>query len=153
MPYEIQVEEVPEMLVASVHRHVSMATVGTEMPEAFRQLGEAVREVGYGVGMPGAEYLGEVNPETDWEMVVFMPVARPFEPPEGMRLETLRGGTFASTIHRGRYDRCGEAYGALHAWMAEHGKQVVGPPRELYLNDPNEVGPDATEMEILFPIG
>lgn len=152
MSYEIEIKEIPDHLVASVRRRASIANVGKEVPEAFHELIEAVGPVGYGNGMPGVVYYGEVGPETGWDMGIFMPVAAPFDPPEGMTVEPLEGGRFASTVHRGPYEECGPAYEALTAWIGEQGHQIVGPPRELYLNDPNEVGRDEALTEILFPV-
>lgn len=152
MSYEIRIKEVPDQLVASVRRRASMASVGKEVPEAFRELSEAVAPVGFGTGMPGVTYLGEVSPQTEWDMEIFMPVATRFEPPEGMEVRILSGATCASTIHRGPYDEIGPAYDALTSWVGERGHQVAGPPWELYLNDPNEVGQDAALTEILMPI-
>jgi effector-binding domain-containing protein len=151
MPYEIQIKDVPDQLVASVRRLATMSTVGKEIPEAFRELAEAVGPVGFGQGMPGVEYLGEVGPDTEWEMVVFVPVAERFEPPEEMEVAVLPGTTFASTIHRGPYEECGAAYDALRTWIAESEYEMAGPPRELYLNDPREEEEPLTE--ILFPVG
>jgi effector-binding domain-containing protein len=152
MGYEMQVKEVPDVLAASVVRRASMATVGKEVGEAFNELMQAVAPVGFGEAMPGVVYLGEVGPDTEWDMRVFAPVAARFDPPEGMTVGPLEGGTFASTIHRGPYRECGRAYEALTAWIGEQGRQIVGPPRELYLNDPGEVGEDEALTEILFPI-
>ncbi|HET7236237.1 MAG TPA: GyrI-like domain-containing protein [Actinomycetota bacterium] len=152
MSYEIEVKEVPDQLVASVHRRASMSTVGKEVPEAFHELAEAVGPVGFGAGMPGVEYLSEVGPDTEWDMEIFMPVAERFEPPEGMRVRTLAGRKFAATVHRGPYAECGAAYEALTSWIADSQYRMAGPPRELYLNDPNEAGQDEALTEILFPI-
>ena len=152
MRYDIQVKEVPDQLVASVHRRASLATVGKEIPEAFHELSEALSPVGFGPGMPGVEYLGDVRPETEWDMEIFMPVAPSFEPPEGIDVKVRTGATCASTIHRGPYSECGAAYDALASWISENGRTIVGPPRELYLNDPNEVGEKEALTEILFPI-
>ncbi|HZD16870.1 MAG TPA: GyrI-like domain-containing protein [Actinomycetota bacterium] len=152
MSYEIQVKEVPDVLVASVRRRASMATVGKETPEAFLELMEAVGPVGYGEGMPGVVYLGEVAPDTDWDMEIFMPVRERFDPPAGMDVRILAGTRCASTIHRGPYGELGAAHDALRAWIGSQGHQIAGPPRELYLNDPNEVGQEQALTEILFPI-
>lgn len=153
MSYEIRVKEVPDHLVASVRRRVSMVTIGKETPEAFHELADAVATVGFGPGMPGVEYLGDVGPDTEWEMEIFMPVEAPFETPEGMRVKILPGGTFASTIHHGPYAECGAAYDALRSWIATNERTIVGPPRELYLNDPKDVAQEDALTEILFPIG
>jgi effector-binding domain-containing protein len=153
MSYEIQVKEVPDRLVASVRRRASMATVGKEVSDAFHELWEAVEPVGPGLGMPGIEFLGDVGPETEWDMEIFLPVDARFEPPKGMRVRVLPGGTYTSTIHRGPYDACGPAYDALRSWIDRMGHRITGPPRELYLNDPDEAGQEAALTEILFPIG
>jgi effector-binding domain-containing protein len=58
----------------------------------------------------------------------------------------------AATVHTGPYDESGPACEALAEWIDEHGKQVVGPAREHYLNDPNVVGMEHAETEIEFPI-
>lgn len=150
--YEIRIKEVPDQLVASVSRRASMSTVGKEVPEAFRELSEAVAPIGFGAGMPGIVYYGEVGPQTEWDMEIFMPVAAAFEPPEGIKVRILSGTTCASIVHRGPYEEVGPAYDALAEWIADHRHQVAGPPRELYLNDPNEVGQDAALTEIVFPI-
>lgn len=152
MAYEVTVKEVPDVLVASVRRRASMATVGKEVPEAFHELAEAVASVGFGEGMPGVVYLSEVGPETEWDMEIFLPVAVPFDPPEGMEVRTLAGTTCASTIHRGPYEELGLAYEAVAAWIQTHDHQVAGPPRELYLNDPNEVGAFEALTEVQFPV-
>lgn len=152
MTYEIEVKEVPDQLIASVHRRASMTTVGKEVPEAFHELAEAVAQIGFGTGMPGVEYLGEVGSDTDWDMEIFMPVRERFEPPEGMRIRTLPGGRCAATVHHGPYDELGAAYEALTSWIARSEYRTAGPPRELFLNDPSDVGQEEALTEILFPI-
>jgi effector-binding domain-containing protein len=152
MAYEIQVKEVADELVVSVQRRASMSTVGKEVPEAFHELAEAVAPIGFGTGMPGVEYLGEVEPDTEWDMEIFMPVKERFEPPEGMRVRVLPGGKCAATVHQGPYDELGGAYEALTSWIAESEYRIAGPPREQFLNDPTEVGQEEALTEILFPI-
>lgn len=39
----------------------------------------------------------------------------------------------ASTVHLGSYERFGEAYAAVLAWMDRHGYAPAGPVREVYL--------------------
>lgn len=152
MAYDVEVKEAPELLVACVRRHVSQATVGKEIGEAFASLMGAVGPVGYGQGMPGITYLDVIDEWTDGTIEVFMPIARPFDPPEGMEVKTQPVMTVASTIHRGPYAGCALAYHALKDWIQEHGREIAGAPRELYLNDPGEVGEDEALTEVQFPI-
>jgi effector-binding domain-containing protein len=47
----------------------------------------------------------------------------------------------------------GAAYEALTAWIAEHGRAIDGPPREIYLTDPDETpNPADNVTEVQFPI-
>ena len=152
MPYEVQIKEEPELLVASITRYASAATIGKEVQEGLLALWQAVGPTGFGRGMPGVVYYDVVDELTDGTIELFMPVARPFDTPEGIEVKTLPAMTVASTIHRGPYAECAPAYHSLTGWIQEHGHDIAGPPRELYLNDPREVGEDEALTEIQFPI-
>jgi AraC family transcriptional regulator len=58
----------------------------------------------------------------------------------------------AKTHHKGPYEECGPTYEKLFAWLAANGKKIVGPTRELYLNDPHEVPPEEILTEIFAPV-
>jgi effector-binding domain-containing protein len=150
MPYDVMVKEEPEELVASIRWQVEPDRLGEVIPEAFGRLMACVGPVGYGQGMPGL-VMHEIR-EDRADVEVFMPVAREFDPPGGVSVHRLLGGTMAMTVHTGPYDGCQPAYEALTAWIAEHGRRTVGPPREYYLNDPNVVGMDNAQTEIEIPI-
>jgi effector-binding domain-containing protein len=152
MTIEVEVKDVADVLVASVTRRVSLATVGKEIREGFATLARAVERIGFGEGMPGVVYHDIAEEWRDGTIEIFVPIAAPFEPPEDVSVTTLAGGTVAVVIHRGPYDECTPAYDALRAWIRDHGRQIAGPPTELYLNDPSEVGMENALTEIRFPI-
>jgi effector-binding domain-containing protein len=58
----------------------------------------------------------------------------------------------ASTVHRGAYDELTPAYHTVSGWIAEHGHQIAGPPRELYPNDPGAVPPEELLTEVQWPV-
>ncbi|MGZ8582935.1 MAG: GyrI-like domain-containing protein [Actinomycetota bacterium] len=151
MPYDVMIKEEPDELVASIRTRIRPERIGDVIPDAFERLMACVGPVGYGEGMPGIVMHEMREPEVA-DIEVFMPVASRFDPPEGVEVTTLRGGTMASTVHTGAYDRSGLAYEALTEWIDEHGRQIAGPPREHYLNDPHVVGMDRAETEIEFPV-
>ena len=66
---------------------------------------------------------------------------------------TLPGGRVAVTTHRGPYDAIGPTYQALSTWIAVNGHAPAGPPREVYLNGPDDVArPDDYLTELIWPI-
>lgn len=71
----------------------------------------------------------------------------------GLSVGELPAGPAAVTVHRGPYDRLGDAHIALDRWMAENGATAAGPPWEVYLTDPTDV-PDPADWltEIIWPI-
>jgi effector-binding domain-containing protein len=59
----------------------------------------------------------------------------------------------ACTIHKGSYEKVGEAYSAIMAWMEKNGYQGDGPDREVYLSGPNDSkDPGQYVTEIQFPV-
>ena len=58
----------------------------------------------------------------------------------------------ARIVHKGPYEECGPTYEKLFAWIKENNKKIVGPTREVYLNDPKDVSPEEILTEILAPI-
>jgi effector-binding domain-containing protein len=152
MSYQVREKDVPEMLVASVTRTASLATVGKEIHEAFATLMEAIAPVGYGAGMPGTICLrlGDERSDGTWE--IFLPVAGPFEPPEGIEVKTLPATHVAFTTHVGPYAACGAAHEAVASWIREERRPIAGPDRELYLNDPREAGEEHAVTEVQVPI-
>lgn len=68
------------------------------------------------------------------------------------RIVEMPGGEFATVMHVGPYEELGLAYNALYAWAQEHGHEPRGLIREIYMNDPAKVRPDALQTEVLFPL-
>ncbi len=55
-------------------------------------------------------------------------------------------------VHKGPYEECSPTYEKLFSWIAEKGKRIVGPIREVYFNDPREVPPEKILTEIYAPL-
>ena len=62
------------------------------------------------------------------------------------------GGTVAVTVHHGPYLEIASAYHVLTAWITEHGYEMAGPPREIYLSDPQTVAPEDLMTRVEFPV-
>jgi effector-binding domain-containing protein len=148
---EVTVKEIPDQLALTVNKRLSLADMGTGMGEAFAAIMAHAQSGGAQfAGPPFCYYPGEMGDEYD--VVVCMPVVPGATSGEGVGLETIPGGTVASVMHRGPYSTIGETYGALQGWMAANGKTPVGPPREVYLNDPATVPAAELLTEIDWPV-
>ena len=113
--------------------------------------------MGAGLGVAGPPITQYHDPEFSLERVdlsVVVPVGnatdRVLETPAGRKLErsSVPGGEVAAIVHVGPYDTLHEAYQALGTWIGEHGYTGVGPPQEIYLSDPNQPGPNVTEIRM-----
>jgi DNA-binding transcriptional MerR regulator len=68
------------------------------------------------------------------------------------RIIEVSGGEFATVTHVGPYEELGLAYHALYAWAQEHGHEPRGLVREIYVNDPANVRPEALHTDLLLPL-
>jgi effector-binding domain-containing protein len=64
----------------------------------------------------------------------------------------LAAGPVAFVTHRGPYEDMGIALHALAAWIHERGHEPLGPPREIYRDDPETVAPAELTTELLQPL-
>jgi DNA gyrase inhibitor GyrI len=70
----------------------------------------------------------------------------------GLRFLELPAARVAFTTHVGAYEEIGVAQHAVTAWVHEQGHAPTGAPREIYLDDPDTVPPDARRTELVLPI-
>jgi len=75
---------------------------------------------------------------------------RVLETGAGRKIEkgSVPGGEVATIVHVGAYETLHESYQALGKWFAEHDRVGEGPAQEIYLSDPNEPGPNITEIRM-----
>jgi effector-binding domain-containing protein len=71
---------------------------------------------------------------------------------EEIKVYEIPGGKMAKIVHKGPYEECTLTYEKLFSWIAENGKRISGPIREVYLNDPREVQPEEILTEIYAPL-
>jgi effector-binding domain-containing protein len=148
--YDVKIKELPAQLALTFHTRSSMAAIGETLGEAFTAIMASAEATGAQyAGPPFALYPSEVTAEFD--VVVCMPVAPGASATADVRLEEVAGGTLAGTLHEGSYERLGDAYGALQAWMVANGKKPSGPCREVYLNEVGLVPDDDLLTEIDWP--
>jgi effector-binding domain-containing protein len=154
MPYEVQVKKVPAQHVAAVNKHTSIATIGRDIQEGMAAIWAAIAPKGIQVSGPPFLLMHDaIDEETGGDIEVCVPVPEPFAGEDGVYGREVEATTAATTVHRGPYDEVGPAYHMLTGWVQEHGHEIAGPPREVYLTDPQETSDPADYLtEIQFPI-
>jgi effector-binding domain-containing protein len=153
MAESFEIKEVPELRAAIVRRHSEAAAVGRAVREGMAVLMETVARAGVTpAGPPFLVTNGEMDDPAGLDLELGVPVAEPFAAEGGVVEGVLRGGRVASTIHVGSYRTIGEAYAALTAWITEQGREIAGPPVEIYVSDPAETPAEELRTEVRFPV-
>ena len=146
LTYEIVSRDVPTQRVATIRERVQMTAIGRAMGEGFGEVARATEAAGAEIdGLPFAIY-HEVGPD-EVEVELGFPVLGNVEVGR-VHSATLDGGHVACTVHMGPYEEVGRAYDALDRWVQMHGRRVVGPPREVYLNEPAANVVPLTEVQM-----
>lgn len=83
---------------------------------------------------------------------VAWPVAGNVLESETMKCYELPGGTMAKLVYKGPYNQMVSVYKEFLSWISQQGKKPYGPTREVYLNDPREVGAENAMTEICIPV-
>jgi effector-binding domain-containing protein len=155
MPYEVTVKQLPAQPVAATRTttdlgHVS-AAISTGVHAVLDELGR------HGLTPAGplqVVYHADqvLDEESSAPIEICFPVAAPFEGSGEVYGTELAGGPAAVTVHRGPYAEIGPAYHTVSGWIADHGHELAGGPREVYLNVPGEVAEADLLTEVQWPI-
>lgn len=141
-------------------RHVAVVTSEapmSQMPEAvgagFARVMEFLASRGVApVGPPMAMYPGPMVEGQPMTVQTAIPVSLGVVSDGDVEVVSLPAGPVAVRVHVGPYTGLGAVYSAMMAEMEASGLSVVGPPREIYLNDPGEVPESQLMTRIEFPI-
>lgn len=153
MPYDVEVTEATPQLIAAVRVHTTMSKIGGDIAAGFGEVFHAMTSAGLApAGAPLLVYHDVIDEETDGDVEICIPVSGPFESASNVYTRELVGGTVAATLHHGPYQEIAPAYHTITGWISEHGHEIVGPPREVYLNDPQTVPEAELLTRVEFPI-
>ncbi len=153
VPYEISTTQLPELCVAAVSVETDLASIGRHIGEGFGAVMAALGEAGCSpTGPPFVIYHDVIDEETPGRIDMCVPTSPGFAGGEAVSARRLPAVDTVSTVHRGRYSDIGPAYHALSVSMQARGARPAGPPREVYLNDPQEAGEGEALTQVLWPI-
>ena len=152
---EIEIINVEPQLVVGLQRIGAYGIMAQMIPEAFEfVMKNGAKCIGAPISVchETAETVCEANKNGTAKVDVNIPVDKEIADEGAFKCYTLEGGKFAKILHKGPYQECSTAYEKLFKWVADNGKKLTGPTREIYLNDPREVKESEIETNILAPI-
>lgn len=147
------IETMPEMKVATVH-HVGPYN---QISEAFARLGALAGPL---MGIPGCMMVGiyhddpEAVPAAELRSDAGLVVPPTANVPAGLDTTTIPAGRYAKAIHKGPYDRLGDAWSQLMgAWIPQHDERIgAGVSFEVYRNTPMDAKPEDLVTELYVPL-
>jgi effector-binding domain-containing protein len=152
MEREVKIGRREATQVVSKRLPVRLSEIGGVISRAF---GEVYGHLGArGIasdGPPFVIYHGLPVADDPFDMEICAPVARAVDPPVGWQIQELPAGTFATLLHVGPYATVEAAYHTLTAWIGAHDLAIAGPPREVYLSEP-ETPPEQIRTIVEFPV-
>ena len=153
MPYEVQLTDVHPQQIAAVRKRTSLSTIGNDIGAGFGAIVTALGKQGLAPGgAPLLVFHDVIDEQTDGEVEICIPVGVAVSEDGEVYGRELEGGKVATTVHRGPYGEISPAYHTLMGWMSEHGHESAGPPREIYLNDPQQVAEAELLTRVEFPV-
>ncbi|MBA2643746.1 MAG: MerR family transcriptional regulator [Actinobacteria bacterium] len=138
--FDVSVKQVEEQPYVSLSKRVRVVDLERFIVRTVDELTAAHEPAGNAFTV----YHGEVNENDDGPVEVCLPVATADK--------KLPAGEVAYTVAVGAQTTFPEiigAYDAVSVWAKANGRELAGPPREIYLD---EVTGDRPHMEIAWPI-
>ncbi len=81
-----------------------------------------------------------------------IPFAGETEEEGRVKIKTEPEKLVLSTVYKGPYSEAGMAIGALGEYAYRNGYEIIGPPIETYISDPNETPENDLVTEMAFPV-
>lgn len=150
-PNTPEIVAVDAATTAFIHGVVPMTEIREFFDRAYPTLGRVLGE--QGVNATGAYALYHGMPTDSFDLDVGLLTDRPVAASADVQSGTLPAGRVARVIHVGNYDRLGQSWGALGAWVAESGHRPGNDVWEVYLTEPGpDVDPEAMRTELNWPL-
>lgn len=136
MSYQAVIKEIPECIVFS---KVTVLPSYEALFEVMPKLGKAVKELNPGLKCAEPEYCFNMYLDGEYkEKDINVDVCEAVEDfgvaPEGVTFKKIPGVTAVTTLHKGPYENLGQAYAFIFKWIEDNGYEVVGNPRESYID-------------------
>jgi effector-binding domain-containing protein len=147
-----QVLRTAAMPIATLHVTVPRSEIQKVMGPGLAELKAAVAAQGVAVTGPWFTHHLKMDPAV-FDFEIGVPVAKPISPAGRVRPGTWPAARIARTVHRGGYEKLGDAWGAFNQWAEAQGLRPAEDLWERYVTGP-ESGPDpgAYRTELIRPL-
>jgi DNA-binding transcriptional MerR regulator len=151
--YDVVIKRAEQIKIASVR---DVVPTPPEQGGLWQELGEYLAQQRVRpIGACFTLYHDDEYKERDWDLEVCEPIDAELGETQRVRVKRLPAvATLACTIHNGPFVTIGEAYNAIGKWITNNGYRIVGPCREVYLHEAENVSQTDpnTVTEIQFPV-
>ncbi|MGZ4934104.1 MAG: GyrI-like domain-containing protein [Halobacteriota archaeon] len=151
----IEAKTADEIRAACIFHNGSPSTIGENMRRLLGQLIGWVQQEGLQMtGPPFAVYYStpEDMAQGHMQFEVGVPISGAAQGTEYITIKPFPAQNVLSAIHKGPYNQIGPVYAALMEYVQNNKYEVIGPPMELWLNNPMEVAENELLTEVRFPV-
>ncbi|HLO33306.1 MAG TPA: MerR family transcriptional regulator [Anaerolineales bacterium] len=151
--YDVVIKSADEMKIASVR---DVVPTPPEQGGLWQELeGYLAMQHIRPIGACFTLYHDDEYKERDWDVEVCEPIDADLAESKRVKVRALPAlETLACTIHHGPFVTIGEAYNAIGKWITDNGYRIVGPCREVYVREAENISQTDpnTVTEIQFPV-
>lgn len=151
----IEAKTASEIRAACIFHKGTPATIGDDMGRLLGQLMGWVEKEGLQMtGPPFAVYYSgpEEMARGEMQFEVGVPISGAAQETDGIKIKTFPAQNVLSAIHEGPYSQISSVYAAMMEYITKNEYEVIGPPMELWLNNPMEVAESELLTEVRFPV-
>lgn len=148
---EIKLKIVEEHQVASISHEGSVEDMGEitgELAGWIKQKGLLITQPPFSVYYTSPT---EVQPEK-MKYEVGIPFQGDAYGDERVKIKIMPKHKILSAIHKGPYEEIGSVYAEMMQYIIESGHEMIGAPREVYINTPGKVPDEELLTEVIFPV-
>jgi len=155
MAYFIEVKEIPQMHVISITRQVTIKDLNHYIQHSIETLVAYARANEAAISEdPMGIYHGAVNDDSNGPVEICLPVDRILKPTNEIGARSIPPTKVAATTitrSQAEFPAILKAYDAVFDWVRHQQRKVMGPPWEIYVGNPRNIGPDDPFIEISWP--
>ena len=153
MGYDVAIKDLPPQHFAAVRGTTTIDKIGEALSSGWGQIFAALGAAGAPPSGPPFAIYHRYEESGEIEFEACVPTTADVAASVPINVCDEPSMTVAATLHKGSYEQIGGAYEALQAWIAAQGRQIAGPPREVYLTDPRQVADPAEYLtEVQWPV-